>query len=226
MTTSRTPVAAYPAARTNRTAAAALHHDGVPVAHELRGAPARGGAAAHAHEERGLGHGEQGLGDGGLRRERIDGKDRVGVGVADRGDVGRVEERPDATPEEREAAALLVVVRHAQRRLAQAALDRHGAVGGGDQLVGRVTHLEDAGAQGPGDALLGRLVVLDVRVLHGPSRVSHAFSHCFVPRRRGSYTLLLGVRLELRRHLAQELADRQVLRAGPLAGAAAHALRG
>ncbi len=102
---------------------------------QLGGAPARGGAAAHAHKQRRLGHGEQGLRDGGLGGKGVDGKDGVGVGVADHGDVGGVEQALDAAAKQGEAGAFLVGLGDAKRSLAQAPVDGLRPVGGGNKVA-------------------------------------------------------------------------------------------
>ena len=89
----------------------------------LHGALTGGGAAANAHKDRALGNGQQRLRNGGLRREGVDGKHGVGIGVADDRHVGGVDERFDAAAKERKAAGLLNLVRHAKGRLAQAPVD-------------------------------------------------------------------------------------------------------
>ena len=48
----------------------------------LHGALTSGGATAHTYKDRALGDGQQRLRNGGLRRERVDRKDGIGVGVA------------------------------------------------------------------------------------------------------------------------------------------------
>lgn len=58
----------------------------------LHGALAGGGATAHAYKDRALGDGQQRLRNGGLRRERVDRKDSIGIGVADNRDIGGVNE--------------------------------------------------------------------------------------------------------------------------------------
>ena len=58
----------------------------------LHGALTGGGAAAHAYKDRALGNGQQRLRNGRLRREGVNGKDGIGVGVADDRDVGGVDE--------------------------------------------------------------------------------------------------------------------------------------
>lgn len=72
--------------------------------------------------------------NGGLRRERVDRKDGIGVGVADDSHVGGVDERFDTTAEERKAAGLLDFVGHAKSRLAQTPVD--GQRLHGEQSVG------------------------------------------------------------------------------------------
>ena len=89
----------------------------------LHGALAGGGAAAHADKDRALGNGQQCLRNGRLWREGVNGKDGIGVGVADDRDVGGVDKRLDATTEERKAAGLLDLIGHAKGRLAQATVD-------------------------------------------------------------------------------------------------------
>ena len=101
----------------------------------LHGALAGGGAAANAHKDRALGNGQQRLRNGGLRREGVDGKHGVGIGIADDRHVGGVDERFDAAAKERKAAGLLDLIGHTEGRLAQAPVDGqrlHGqkAVGG------------------------------------------------------------------------------------------------
>lgn len=110
----------------DHTARRALHlGDGC----HLNGALAGGGATAHAYEDRALGDGQQRLRNGRLRREGVNGKDGIGIGVADDRDVGGVDERFDTTAEEREAAGLLNLVRHAKGRLAQAPSMGSGSMG-------------------------------------------------------------------------------------------------
>ena len=104
----------------DHTARRALHlGDGC----HLNGALAGGGATAHAYEDRALGDGQQRLRNGRLRREGVNGKDGIGIGVADDSHVGGVDERFDTTAEERKAAGLLNLVGHAEGRLAQAPVD-------------------------------------------------------------------------------------------------------
>ena len=105
----------------------------------LNGALAGGGATAHAYEDRALGDGQQRLRNGGLRRERVDRKDGIGVGVADNRDISGVNERLDAAAEEREAAGLLDLVGHAKGSLAQTSVDGQGLHR--EQTVGRDGYL-------------------------------------------------------------------------------------
>ena len=105
----------------------------------LYGALTGRSSAAHAHEDRALGNGQQRLRNGRLWREGVNGKDGIGVGVADDRDVGGVNERLDASAEEREAAGLLNLVGHAEGRLAQASVDGQGLHR--EQAVGRDGYL-------------------------------------------------------------------------------------
>ncbi|MFR2032259.1 MAG: hypothetical protein ACLS3M_13305, partial [Collinsella sp.] len=88
----------------------------------------------HAYKDRALGDGQQRLRNGGLRRERVDRKNGIGVGVADNRDIGGVNERLDAAAEEHEAAGLLDLVGHAKSSLAQTSVDGQGLHG--EQSVG------------------------------------------------------------------------------------------
>ena len=144
----------------DHTARRALHlGDGC----HLNGALAGGGATAHAYEDRALGDGQQRLRNGRLRREGVNGKDGIGIGVADDRDVGGVDERFDTTAEEREAAGLLNLVRHAKGRLAQAPVDGqrlHGkqSVGGHGYLgFGELVCELDLGEIDRGDNVLVNL---------------------------------------------------------------------
>ena len=105
----------------------------------LHGALTGGGATAHAYKDRALGDGQQRLRNGGLRREGVDRKDGIGVGVADNRDIGGVNERLDAAAKEREAAGLLDLVGHAKGGLAQASVDGQGLHR--EQTVGRDGYL-------------------------------------------------------------------------------------
>ena len=105
----------------------------------LHGALTSRSSAAHAYEDRALGDGQQRLRNGGLRRERVDRKDGIGIGVADDSNVGGVNERLDASAEERKAAGLLDLVGHAKGRLAQTPVD--GQRLHGEQAVGRDGYL-------------------------------------------------------------------------------------
>ena len=100
----------------------------------LHGALTGRSSAAHAYKDRALGDGQQRLRNGGLRRERVDRKNGIGVGVADNRDIGSVNERLDAAAEEREAAGLLDLVGHAKSSLAQTSVDGQGLHG--EQSVG------------------------------------------------------------------------------------------
>ena len=100
----------------------------------LHGALAGGGATAHTYKDRALGDGQQCLRNGRLRREGVNGKDSIGIGVADDSHVGGVDERLDAAAEEREAAGLLDLVGHAKGSLAQTSVDGQGLHG--EQSVG------------------------------------------------------------------------------------------
>ena len=101
--------------------------------------------------------------NGGLRRERVDRKDGIGVGVADNRDVGGVNERLDASAEERKAAGLLDLVGHAKGRLAQTSVDGQGlhgeqAVGGHGYLrLGELVCELDLGEIDRGDDVLVNL---------------------------------------------------------------------
>ena len=120
----------------DHTARRALHlGDGC----HLNGALAGGSATAHAYEDRALGDGQQRLRNGGLRREGVNGKDGIGVGVADDRDVGGVDERLDAAAKERKAAGLLDLIGHAESRLAQTPVD--GQRLHGQKAVGSHGHL-------------------------------------------------------------------------------------
>ena len=116
--------------------------------------------AAHADKDRALGDGQQRLRNGRLRREGVNGKHGVGVGVADDRDVGGVDKRLDATTEERKAAGLLDLVGHAEGRLAQASIDGqrlHGkqSVGGHGYLgLGELVCELDLGKIDRGDDVL------------------------------------------------------------------------
>ena len=129
----------------------------------LNGALAGGGAAAHAHEDRALGDSQQRLRNGRLRREGVNGKDGIGIGVADDRDVGSVDERLDAAAEEREAAGLLDLVGHAKGCFAQTPIDGkrlHGEqpVGGDGYLgLGEFVGELDLGEVDRGDDVLVNL---------------------------------------------------------------------
>ena len=126
----------------------------------LYGALAGRSSAAHAYKDRALGDGQQRLRNGGLRREGVDGKDGIGVGVADDRDVGCVDKRLDATAKERKAAGLLDLVGHAEGRLAQTPVDGqrlHGeqSVGGHGYLgLGELVCELDLGKIDRGDDVL------------------------------------------------------------------------
>ena len=105
----------------------------------LHGALTGGGAAANAHKDWALGNGQQRLRNGGLRREGVDGKHGVGIGVADDRHVGSVDERLDAAAKERKAACLLDLVGHAEGRLSQTPVD--GQRLHGEQAVGSYGYL-------------------------------------------------------------------------------------
>ena len=120
----------------NHAARRALHlGDGCHLHRALTGRS----SAAHAYKDRALGDGQQCLCNGGLRRERVDRKDGIGVGVADNRDIGGVNERLDAAAEEREAAGLLDLVGHAKGSLAQTSVDGQGLHR--EQTVGRDGYL-------------------------------------------------------------------------------------
>ena len=129
----------------------------------LYGALTSRSSAAHAYKDRALGDGQQRLRNGRLRCEGIDRKDGVGVRVADDRDVGGIDERLDATAEERKAAGLLDLVGHAKGRLAQAPVDGqrlHGEqpVGGyGDLRLGELVGELDLGEVDRGDDILVNL---------------------------------------------------------------------
>ena len=144
----------------DHTARRALHlGDGC----HLNGALTGRSSAAHAYKDRALGDGQQCLRNGRLRREGVNGKDGIGIGVADDRDVGGVDERFDTTAEEREAAGLLNLVRHAKGRLAQAPVDGqrlHGkqSVGGHSYLgFGELVCELDLGEIDRGDNVLVNL---------------------------------------------------------------------
>ena len=82
-----------------------------------------GGAAAHAAEHRDVRGLDDGVTDGLLRRERIDGEDGVGIAVADDGEVGGEDEALQPPPVDDDAAGLIDLLRHFQDVVAQAALD-------------------------------------------------------------------------------------------------------
>ena len=105
----------------------------------LHGALTGGGAAANAHKDRALGNSQQRLRNGGLRREGVDGKHGIGIGVADDRHVGGVDERFDAAAKERKTAGLLDLIGHAEGRLAQAPVD--GQRLHGQKAVGSYGHL-------------------------------------------------------------------------------------
>ena len=129
----------------------------------LHGALTGRSSAAHAYKDRALGDGQQRLRNGGLRRERVDRKDGIGVRVADNRDVGGVNERLDASAEERKAAGLLDLVGHAKGRLAQTPVDGqrlHGeqSVGGHGYLgLGELVCELDLGEIDRGDDVLVNL---------------------------------------------------------------------
>ena len=129
----------------------------------LHGALTGGGATTHAYKDRALGDGQQRLRNGGLRREGVDRKDGIGIGVADDGHVGGVNERFDTTAEERKAAGLLDLVGHAEGRLAQTPVDGqrlHGeqSVGGHGYLgLGELVCELDLGEIDRGDDVLVNL---------------------------------------------------------------------
>ena len=129
----------------------------------LNGALAGGGATAHAHKDRALGDSQQRLRNGRLRREGVNGKDGIGVGVADDRDVGGIDERLDATAEERKAAGLLDLVGHAKGCFAQTPIDGkrlHGEqpVGGDGYLgLGEFVGELDLGEVDRGDDVLVNL---------------------------------------------------------------------
>ena len=105
----------------------------------LHGALTGRSSAAHAYEDRALGDGQQRLRNGRLRREGVNGKDGIGIGVADNRDVGGVNERLDAAAKECKAAGLLDLVGHAKGSLAQASVDGQGLHR--EQAVGRDGYL-------------------------------------------------------------------------------------
>ena len=120
----------------DHTARRALHlGDGC----HLYGALTGRSSAAHAYKDRALGNGQQRLRNGRLWREGVNGKDGIGVGVADDRDVGGVDKRLDATTEERKAAGLLDLIGHAESRLAQTPVD--GQRLHGQKAVGSYGHL-------------------------------------------------------------------------------------
>ena len=129
----------------------------------LHGALTGGGATAHAYKDRALGDGQQRLRNGRLWREGGNGKDSIGVGVADDRDVGGVDKRLDATTEERKAAGLLDLVGHAEGRLSQTPVDGqrlHGeqSVGGHGYLgLGELVCELDLGKIDRGDDVLVNL---------------------------------------------------------------------
>ena len=129
----------------------------------LHGALTGRSSAAHAYKDRALGDGQQRLRNGGLRREGVNGKDSIGVGVADNRDIGGVDERLDAAAEEREAAGLLDLVGHAEGRLAQTPVNGqrlHGeqSVGGHGYLgLGELVCELDLGKIDRGDDVLVNL---------------------------------------------------------------------
>lgn len=77
--------------------------------------------------------------NGGLRREGVDGKHGVGIGVADDRHVGGVDERFDAAAKERKAAGLLDLIGHTEGCLAQTPVD--GQRLHGQKAVGSYGHL-------------------------------------------------------------------------------------
>ena len=105
----------------------------------LHGTLTGGGAAAHAYKDRALGNSQQRLRNGGLRREGVDGKHGVGIGVADDRHVGGVDERFDAAAKERKAAGLLDLIGHTEGCLAQTPVD--GQRLHGQKAVGSYGHL-------------------------------------------------------------------------------------
>ena len=129
----------------------------------LHGALTGRSSAAHAYKDRALGDGQQRLCNGRLGREGVNGKDGIGIGVADDSNVGGVDERFDATAEERKAAGLLDLIGHAKGRLAQTPVDGqrlHGeqSVGGHGYLgLGELVCELDLGKIDRGDDVLVNL---------------------------------------------------------------------
>ena len=129
----------------------------------LYGALAGRSSATHAYKDRALGDGQQRLRNGRLWREGVNGKDGIGIGVADDSHVGGVDERFDTTTEERKAAGLLDLVGHAEGCLSQAPVDGqrlHGeqSVGGHGYLgLGELVCELDLGKIDRGDDVLVNL---------------------------------------------------------------------
>ena len=102
--------------RIDNHAGRALH---LGIHGEVHDALARRQPAADTDEHRQVTRHEQRLRDDRLRRERVDRKHRVGVDIADDGQVGREHQRLDAPPENADAAALADAAGHLNAVLAQ-----------------------------------------------------------------------------------------------------------
>ena len=101
-----------------------VDHDAVGAAvfrfySKPHGAGAGGDAAADPYEDGNVGHADDGVGDAGLRRKRVDGDDGVGVDVFDDGHVRGKYQRLDASTEDADTAAFIYAQGNAQRVAAQ-----------------------------------------------------------------------------------------------------------
>ena len=168
---------------------------------EVHDALARRQPAADADEHRQVARHEQRLRDDRLRCERIDREHCVGVDIADDAQVGREHERLDALAKHHDAAALVDHARHAQRELAQRAVDRCGHLRR-DVHVPRRRHLAvgSGGRIVPHPAELQRLMIdggigQDLRVLGHIKNEITIFAHS------STSLLFLGVYLDLCRRL-------------------------
>ena len=121
-----------------------VEHDAVGAAvlglHRL-GDGARAGreAAANAAEHRRIRHADDGAHDARLRREGIDGDDRVGIAACDGGNVGGENEGFDRASEDTDTAALIDALGHHQHVVAE--LSAVARCGRGGKIAHRSTFL-------------------------------------------------------------------------------------
>ena len=84
------------------------------------------GTTADATEHRDARSIDDGLGDGLLRSEGVDGKDGIGVAVLDDREVSSVDKRTNLATEDSDAACLPSFLRHFENLMTQPGLDDRG----------------------------------------------------------------------------------------------------